>query len=135
MLAELYRRRWEIEKVFDEVKNKLAERRAWATSLEAKETQGHLVAIAHNLMVLYRRRLEDGGHVGDEAEAIRRSARSGSVERAASQAGRAASSLVLALRGATQSSVKLVRWLRHALREGLAEEAALPRLAHLMSTS
>ena len=51
-LAELYRRRWEIETVFDKVKNKLAERRAWATSLEAKGTQGHLVAITHNLMVL-----------------------------------------------------------------------------------
>lgn len=135
VLAELYRRRWEIEKVFDEVKNKLSERRAWATSLEAKEAQGHLVAIAHNLMVLYRNRLEGGTGVGDGAEDARRAARSGAMERAAKEAGRAASSLVLALRGATQCSVKLVRWLRHALRHGLTEEAAVPRLANLMSTS
>lgn len=93
------------------------------------------MAIAHNLMVLYRNRLEGGTGVGDGAEDTRREARSGAMERAAKEAGRAASSLVLALRGTTQCSVKLVRWLCHALRHGLTEEAAVPRLANLMSTS
>jgi len=40
VLAELYRRRWEIEKVYDELKNKLGQKKAWGSSLVAKETQG-----------------------------------------------------------------------------------------------
>jgi len=52
VLAELYRRRWEIEKVFDEIKNKLSEKKAWGTSLVAKAAQGHLVALTHNRLLL-----------------------------------------------------------------------------------
>ena len=33
VVAELYRRRWEAEKVFDEIKNRLAEKKAWASSV------------------------------------------------------------------------------------------------------
>lgn len=80
-----------------------------------KETQGHLVAIAQYLMVLYQNRLEGSTGVGDGAEDPCRAARLGAMERAAKEAGRAALNLVLAL--------------RHALRDGLTEEAAVPRLA------
>jgi IS4 transposase len=53
VIVELYRRRWEAEKVFDQIKNKLGEKKAWATSLVAKEAQAQLVAITHNLLLLY----------------------------------------------------------------------------------
>ena len=56
VIVELYRRRWEAEKVFDEIKNKLGEKKAWATSLVAKTVQGQMVAITHNLMVIYEHR-------------------------------------------------------------------------------
>lgn len=52
VIAELYRRRWEIEKGFDEIKNKLGEKKAWGTSLGAKGAQGQLVALTHNLLLL-----------------------------------------------------------------------------------
>ncbi len=48
VIAKLYRRRWDVEKVFDEIKNKLVEKKAWGTSLVAKATQGQLVALTHN---------------------------------------------------------------------------------------
>lgn len=38
IIAELYRRRWEAEKVFAEMKNKLGQKKAWGTTLVAKET-------------------------------------------------------------------------------------------------
>ena len=50
VLVELYRRRWEIEKVFDELKNKLGERKSWSSDLQAKAAQGQLVALTHNLL-------------------------------------------------------------------------------------
>ena len=47
VIVELYRRRWEAEKVFDELKNKLGQKKAWATSLVAKEAQAQLLSITH----------------------------------------------------------------------------------------
>jgi hypothetical protein len=127
VIAELYRRRWEAEKVFDEAKNKLGQKKAWATSLVAKETQALLIAITHNLLLAYEQKLEDSHAVRNTAEDKRRSPRTEAAERTCAQSGQPISSLVLALRRATQRSVKFIRWLRHAIRERLAEATAIPQ--------
>jgi hypothetical protein len=134
VLVELYRRRWNVEKVFDEIKNKLGEKKAWATSLVAKAVQGNLVAITHNLMLIYESRLEKNHGVTNTAEDERRGKRSTEFAKTAMRAGRPASTLLLIARRATQRSVKFVRWLRHAIRENLAEDVAAPRLATLYAT-
>ena len=134
VIVELYRRRWEAEKVFDEIKNKLGEKKAWATSLVAKTVQGQMVAITHNLMVIYEHRLEREHGVSNTAEDERREKRTAQMKTIATQASRPVSSLLLSARGATQRSVKFVRWLRHALREDLTETAAAARLSSLYAT-
>jgi hypothetical protein len=134
VIVELYRRRWEAEKVFDEIKNKLGEKKAWATSLVAKTVQGQMVAITHNLMVIYEHRLEKDHGVSNTAEDERREKRTTQMKTIATQAGRPISSLLLSARRATQRSVKFVRWLRHALHENLAEAVAAPRLNSLYAT-
>jgi hypothetical protein len=131
VIAELYRRRWEAEKVFDEVKNKLGQKKAWATTLVAKESQALLIAITHNLLLRYEQDLEERHDVQNTAEDQRRSKRLESAERACTEIGWPISSLVLAARRATQRSVKFIRWLRHAIRERLAEAAAVARLKQL----
>ena len=40
LIAEPYRRRWDVEKTFDQLKNKLGEKKAWGTGPVAKATQG-----------------------------------------------------------------------------------------------
>ena len=50
VLAELYRRRWDVEKVFDELKNKLGQKKAWGTSLVSKEAQALFLVLTHNLL-------------------------------------------------------------------------------------
>ncbi len=134
VLVELYRRRWELEKVFDEIKNKLDERKAWATSLVAKAAQGQFVAIAHNLLLLYEDRLEREHGVTNVAEDQRRAKRQTDLQKKAQSASREIPSLLLSPRLATQRSVKFIRWLRQAIREKLAEAAAVPRLAILYAT-
>lgn len=134
VIVELYRRRWNVEKVFDEIKNKLGEKKAWATSLVAKTVQGQMIAITHNLMLLYEDRLENDHGVTNTAEDERREKRAAEMARVAAESGRPASSLLLIARRATQRSVKFVRWLRHAIREDLAEAVAAPRLAALYAT-
>ena len=131
VIAELYRRRWEAEKVFDEVKNKLGQKKAWGTSLVAKESQALLIAITHNLLLCYEQDLEDRHDVQNTAEDERRNKRVKAAERACATIKWAISSLVLAPRRATQRSVKFIRWLRHAVRERLAETIAVAQLRQL----
>ena len=131
VVAELYRRRWEAEKVFDEVKNKLGQKKAWATSLVAKETQAQMIAITHNLLVCYEQDLEQRHKVANTAEDQRRSQRIKSAKQACAAMRWPISSLVLEARRATQRSVKFIRWLRHAIRDRLTEAIAVARLKAL----
>ena len=128
VIAELYRRRWEAEKVFDEIKNKLGEKKAWATGLGAKEAQALLVAITHNLLVSYEQELERQHGVTNAAEDGRRARRQEMAGQACEKKGMPLTSLARCARRATQRSVKFVRWLRQCLRDRVAEAAALPRL-------
>lgn len=131
ILAELYRRRWEIEKVFAEVKNKLGQMKAWGSSLTAKEAQAQMIALTHNLLIGYEADLAERHAATNTAEDRRRSQRDERVRQACETQGWAVSSLVLAAQGATQRSVKFIRWLRQALRDRLAEDGAVPRLRAL----
>lgn len=134
VLGELYRRRWEAEKVFDQIKNKLGEQKAWATSLTAKTAQAQLIALTHNLLLIYECQLETNHGVTNVAEDQRRADRSALAGRQCAKAGQPLSTLVLAARRATQRSVKFIRWLRQALRDQLAEARAVPRLRTLYAT-
>ena len=125
VLAELYRRRWEIEKVYDELKNKLEQKQAWGSSLMAKETQAQFLVLTHNLLLLYEHALEQRHEVANQAEDQRRAKRTSEAVTAAAQKRTRLPSLVVAARRATQRSVKFIRWLRQALRDQLTEATAV----------
>lgn len=131
VIAELYRRRWEAEKVFDEIKNKLGQKKAWATTLVAKEAQALMIAITHNLLLCYEHDLKQRHDVTNTAEDQRRNQRLEWAERTCAKIGSPISSLVLQARRATQRSVKFIRWLRQAIRDRLAESVAAARLKEL----
>ena len=57
LVAFLYLMRWRIEKVFDTSKNKLQEKKSWATGSVAQNIQTHLIALTHNLLVIFREKL------------------------------------------------------------------------------
>jgi hypothetical protein len=134
VLVELYRRRWEIEKVYDQIKNKLGQKKAWGSSLTAKEAQAQFLALTHNLMLLYEQRLERHHGLDNEAEDQRRLRRTVQALRTTALQGTPLSSLVIQARRATQRSVKFVRWLRQSLRDQLAEGTAVLRLKLLYAS-
>jgi hypothetical protein len=134
VIAELYRRRWEAEKVFDEVKNKLGQKKAWGTSLAAKETQAQMITITHNLLLAYEQDLEARHDADNTAEDQRRSERIEWLRAAGAGRGLPIASLLLELRRASQRSVKFIRWLRQALRDRLTEAVAVARLKALYAT-
>ena len=131
VIAELYRRRWEAEKVFDELKNKLGQKKAWGTTLVAKEAQALMIAMTHNLLLAYEYDLEQRHDLTNTAEDQRRRQRIESAERACAEMNWPMSSLLLVARRATQRSLKFIRWLRHAIRDRLAESVAVARLREL----
>lgn len=71
VIAQLYLMHWKIEKVFDDLKNKLRQTEAWAKSATAKEIRRQFICLAHNLIPLLEARLAGAG-VGNAAEIKRR---------------------------------------------------------------
>jgi len=128
VLVELYRRRWEAEKVFDEMKNKLGEKKAWASSLVAKQAQAQLITITHNLLLLYEQDLEQRHGIQNEAEDRRREQRIQTATKACARAGKPLSTLVSQARKTTQRSVKFIRWVRQSIRDHTTETVAVLRL-------
>lgn len=111
LLALLYKTRWEIEKVFDETKTKLAEKKSWATTTTAKEMQSHFVAIVHNLLLLLQDWQRQQG-VENTAEIQRRQKRLTQQETALQKTGQTLPLIYTLLQRFTQATFKLIRWLR-----------------------
>ncbi len=135
VVVELYRRRWEAEKVFDQIKNKLGQKKTWATSLEAKTAQAQFIAMAHNLLLLYEQSLETRHGLTHQAEDARRQQRRKAAQESCAKAGTPLSSLVSSAQRATQRSVKFIRWLRQSPRDHATETTATLRLQQLYATS
>ncbi len=111
LLVLLYKTRWEIEKVFDETKTKLAEKKSWATSATAKAMQAHFVAIAHNLLLLMADWHEQQG-VENTAENKRRDQRQEHQKAALQKTGGTLPLIYTVLQRFTQATFKFIRWLR-----------------------
>jgi hypothetical protein len=111
LLVLLYKTRWEIEKVFDETKTKLAEKKSWATTTTAKEMQSHFVAIVHNLLLLQQDWQQEQG-VENIAEQERREKRQSASATELQKTGRTLPLIYTVLQRFTQATFKLIRWLR-----------------------
>ena len=130
LIAFLYKLRWDTEKVFDQMKNKLGEKKAWASSPTAKQIQAQLICLAHNLLLRLETRLKAEG-IENVAELKRKAKELAKEVKTATAAGRKIPSPVTALQRFTQRSVKLLRWLRSSLVDRLTWAVATPRLRTL----
>lgn len=133
LIAFLYKLRWDIEKTFDQLKNKLSELQAWASSSTAKTMQAVFICLLHNLLQRVETRLKEEG-IENVAELSRKAKELERTKRLAAKAGRKIPSPVVALQRLTQCSVKLLRWLRSSIVDRLAWDAATPRLRALYAT-
>ena len=133
LIAFLYKLRWDVEKVFDQMKNKLEEKHAWATSPTAKTAQATFICLLHNLLLIVEQRLQSEG-IENTAEQVRKAETTLKAQAIAAAAGRVMPSHVATLQRFTQRSVKLLRWLRSSLQEQLPWDAATPRLRALYAS-
>ena len=111
LIVLLYRRRWDLEKVYDQFKNKLNEKKSWARSVTAKAAQAVFLCLLHNLMVHFEAGLAETG-ISNVAEEKRRekvlTERTARVEKT----GRKMPLIIAGFQRLTQRTVKFIRWLR-----------------------
>ena len=132
LIAFIYKERWNIEKRFDEVKNKLQEKKSWATSLTAKCQQAKFIALTQNLLLLFEHNLEQDEGITDEKVKRKRQAKLKDEIETATLAKRKMSALLTAPKRATQRSLQFIRWLRAELEHPTSWRRSLDVLRPLM---
>jgi len=133
LIAFLYKQRWDIEKCFDEKKNKLQESKAWATTDQARSQQALFVCMVHNLLILLERKLHREEQILDEKAISKQRRRLKDRERAIRNSGRKPNPLVQNHTRITQRSLQFIRWIRNALRAQTPWRPALELLRPLMT--
>lgn len=134
LIVHLYRLRWEIEKSFDEFKNKFGEKKSWASSSVAKDIQAQSLCLAHTLLMLFDKAEVEARGITNVAEDARREERITQLETKLRQSKENVPSALRAFLRCTQHSVKFIRWLRTSLLHPASLEAALPRLRAFYAT-
>lgn len=131
LIALLYKRRWDVEKVFDELKNRLLEKKAWASSATAKTNQAHFLCLLHNLMVLLEAKVEREEGIRNDPELARRAKRLAQVQDQVAQQGEKLPLVYTALQRLTQRGVKWIRWLCNHLFGNVSWAKALAALRRI----
>lgn len=118
VVALVYKQRWDIEKVFDELKTKLGEAKSWGSGATSKTCHAEFLCLAHNLMVILERGIADREKVENDTERGRKEER----KHAAIAAG--GNWVATAFQRFTVRPLKFIRWLRnHVYREAPWDEA------------
>jgi hypothetical protein len=132
LIAFIYKLRWDLEKVFDEVKNKLEQQQAWGKNETAKIQQAIFIAMSHNLMLMLEKKLEVEEGITDEKVRRKQAQRLAADSLKARQAKRVPNSLVENLHRATQRSLQFIRWLRTGLAQNTSWDQAVDEVRPLM---
>ena len=111
LIAFLYRVRWNIEKAFDETKNRFGEQKSWASSATAKTNHARFVCLAYNLTLLLEGRLAREKGIENTPEQERKGKEREKVIARLAGEGTAMPAWFAALEWLTQRGVKLIRWL------------------------
>jgi hypothetical protein len=122
LVALLYRRRWDIEKVFDQIKHRLGQTKAWATRAQAKINQAQIICLTHNLLTLFELHLASQELITNQAELRRKANRLKAPD---------SHPLAQHFQRLTVRTLKLIRWVDHHLRLPTPWRTALASLSRL----
>ena len=127
IIVLLYKHRWDIEKVFDELKTKLEEQKSWASSTEAKMMHAHFLALTHNLMLLVEDSAQKSGleDVVEQKKQVTRKKTKYKGEREKLPP----SYINSFFKRASQRTLRFIRWLRRHLRDQTSYNEAMNDLA------
>lgn len=117
----LYKQRWDIEKIFDEFKNKLDEKKSWGSGKKTKTSNALFLCLAHNLLLILESLLNEQG-ITNDGEIERRAKR---FEEAVKKGANYVATHVQRL---TVIDLKFIRWLRNFVYGELSWSVATERL-------
>jgi Transposase DDE domain len=136
IVALLYKARWDVEKVFDEFKNKLGESKSWASTATAKTNQARLLCLTHNLMTLMEEYILQETGIYNLAEIKRKKETlTKRDEDSKNKGNQGLSILQKTIQRLTQRTVKFIRWLKNHFDTKATWAQALTRLAKIYATS
>lgn len=131
LIAFLYKARWDVEKQFDVFKNKLEEKKAWASSKTAKTMQAEFICLANNLALLLNDKVETEDKVVYEYDRVRKTKRLNlKEEKIRKKKLIMPTTWRLCLR-TSQLPIKFFRWIRTSLYLNTSWEVAIKNLAML----
>lgn len=115
LVALLYLLRWRIEKVFDVLKNKLHETKAWGNGTTCQQMQSHFACLTHNLIVILAAGLK--GDYGIEPIKLYKKREKALRHRQeeAARKGRTVNPLLKLIRLPSQLSCQFIRSLRNGI--------------------
>ena len=129
LIVLLYKHRWDIEKIFHQLKSKMKERKSWASSPEAKKSHAVFECLAHNLLLLFEKRIEQTEGLRDEVEEKKQAGRIKPLTGIIVQTVR--NFINSALTRATQRTQRFIRWVRVRLYQEAPWSEAMARLREL----
>jgi len=132
LLAFIYKRRWDVEKVYDEFKNGLMETKAWADSAEAKCHQANFICMTHNLLVLLERKLEAEEGIREKKIERKREKRLAAEIAIIKAAGRKPNPLAQACYRCVKRTLQFIREVRLASDHKVSWRAAVVTLRLVM---
>ena len=115
LIALLYKLRWDAEKVFDEVKNKTHEKKAWGDGDVIKIQQSLFISLAHNLMRIVEITLKNDVGITDKISAGKREVRMNKEIQTIKDNGRTPNPLVVQWTRPTQRTFQFIRHLTTCL--------------------
>ena len=111
VIVQLYRMRWDIEKVFNDFKSKLEETKAWSKSLTGKRMQAQFMILVYNILLRLRDTVEQEGVIDPSLDRQRERRWKATLETYAIAEQRVPKWLEK-LRRVTQIGVRFIRWAR-----------------------
>ena len=126
----LYKHRWDIEKVFDELKSKCVEQRSWASSKTAKKAHALFLCLTHNLMLLLEDSIRVNENMQDTVEPKKKIIRAKTKLKGWRKSS-PPSFINSFFKRATQRTCRFIRWLRASLYKRLTYKQSLVELAHV----
>lgn len=111
LIVLLYKHRWDIEKVFDELKTKQEEQKSWASSVEAKKAHANFLCLLHNLMLLTEQDTQKTHDLKDIIEQKKEATRE-KTKLTGSRAKLPPNYINSFFKRASQRTFRFIRWLR-----------------------
>ena len=127
----LYKHRWDIEKIFHQLKSKMNERKSWASSLDAKRSHGIFECLAHNLLLLFEEHVLQEEGLRDQVEEKKKVGRLKTHAVIPRVMESVRNFINTAIARATQRTQRFVRWVRVRLYQRAPWSESLARLREL----